>query len=141
MAHAIDPLVKEPREVLTGRLFNCGVEVGSLDVLPLILLDVVIDGFPERFFAKHESEHAQHRPAARIGIRVKELVGVAVANGHDGPAIALIPRLKVTLLIAVHLVKEIILTFVVFFPQRFEEHREGLVEPYLAPVPAPRPRR
>src|SRR4030095_5710524 len=116
MAHSIDPLVAQPVKGLPGHLLYPRFEIGGLHVLPLILVNVMIDGFPEHFFAQNESQHVQHRAASRIRVSIKKGVRILVTQSHYWAAVPFIPGAKISLLIRVHFVKKFILTFVMLLP-------------------------
>src|ERR1051326_7035517 len=83
IAAAIEPLLEECIELMTGRLFKRDPQIVRLDGLKCVLMEIVFDAFEEGFIAENMAQHIDDESAFLIGMTVKQLDRVMVMIKDD----------------------------------------------------------
>src|SRR6185369_13828954 len=102
----------------------------SLHWLVSVLLQVVVDCSPPILFTQVLTKHVKDCTAAWIRVSIKNRVGFLIVLSDDRSTTALLPCIKVRVLIRLDIrVKKIIRTEFVFIPHRLEVGGKAFVQP------------
>ncbi len=134
MTHLVEPLIKKPVQWLAGSLFDGNSKLSGLHRLVRVLCQVMIDRSPPVILSQVSAQHVQYGAAARIGISIKNSVGVSIVFRYDGPPLTAGPGLIVGFLVRFHVeIQKVVVSQMMLVPHGLEVGRKTFIEPDVGP--------